>query len=76
MYAFRLVFTERAVKGIEAVPPCATDLGFYIWTCSAGRSDIELPGGQAAKLGLKVGNRLKIEFLNVKENQESTQKTR
>jgi len=63
MYAFLIwSFTER-VKGIEAsVPPCATDLGSTYGPVVPVDQIIELPGGQAAKLGLKVGNRLKIEF--------------
>jgi len=62
------------VKGI-VLPPC-TDLSYIYGPVVPVDQIIELPGGQAAKLGLKVGNRLKIEFLNAEENQESTKKTR
>ncbi len=73
-----MVFLRNGqVKGIEAsVPPCATEVCPTYGPVVPVDQIIELPGGQAAKLGLKVGNQLKVEFLNAEVKPGKHQETK
>ena len=66
---------DGQVKGIEAsVPPCATEPCPTYGPVVPVDQIIELPGGRAAKLGLKVGDSLKIEFLDAQVKPENYQR--
>ena len=57
---------DGTIKAIEAnVPPCSVDPCPLYGTDIPVDQVIELPGGRAAELSLKVGDRLEIEFLDI-----------
>ncbi len=56
---------DGVVKAIAAnAPPCTTDPCSIYGPGTPVNQVIELRGGRAAELGLKVGERVKIQFLN------------
>ena len=56
---------DGVVKAIAAnAPPCTTDPCSIYGSGTPVNQVIELRGGRAAELGLKVGERVKIQFLN------------
>ena len=58
---------DGVVKAIAAaVPPCTTQSCPTYGPATLINQVIELRGGRAAKLGLKVGNQVKIQFLDSK----------
>lgn len=61
-----IIFLQNGqVKGIQAnVPPCTSDPCPTYGSETPINQMIELPSGRAAELGLKVGDRLNIVFLD------------